>query len=148
MADKRKIMAVPEWLKQPFKEMKQYDAILGSYSNPVIRPGTKNTIEAPEKAFKTTFLLRLCMGLAAGISVFPEIPIVRTAGMKVLYLHGELSMREIEERTVAAARDIPPEKLVNFYTGKDLGVHLLKGQTQLKELLNHYQPDILALDPY
>jgi RecA-family ATPase len=146
---KRNILSVPQWLNCPFKDAKQYDAILGTPNNALIRPGTKNTIEAPEKAFKTTFLLRLCMGLSAGISVFPELPVVRSS-MRVLYLHGELSAREIEERTCSAARGIPPEKLTNFFTGKDLGANLatLAGQNAIKALVNEFNPEILALDPW
>jgi hypothetical protein len=51
--------------------------LIGTPKNPIIRPGTKNLIEAPEKGFKTTFSLRLLIGMACGYTVYPSLPVAR-----------------------------------------------------------------------
>jgi hypothetical protein len=140
------ILSAEEWMKLDLTSGDQ-DVIVGTASNPIIRPRTKNFIEAPEKAFKTTAVLRLSMGIAAGVTVFPSLP--TTQPRKVLYLHGELSAAEIKERTTAALRDFsaPP---TNFFQGRDLNAHLItkEGQEALRALVAEYRPDVLVLDPW
>lgn len=164
---KRKICTAAEWAGQPFKDAK-YEALIGSAENPIIRPGTKNFVEAPEKCFKTTLLMRLMVSLASGTTLFPSLPVVR-GPMRVLYLHGELSMREIEDRFLAAIgqktvnektqRAVPIEKLDGFFMGKHLSAHLIRnrsasktctadGQSVIEGLVKEYKPEILVLDPW
>src|SRR5207249_2115291 len=81
--------------------------IIGSPKNPIIRPGTKNLIEAPEKTFKTTFGLRLFIGIASGHTVYPSLPVARSG--RVLYIHGEMTPKELKERRDAAQTSIPLE---------------------------------------
>src|SRR5437899_333697 len=70
--------------------------LIGTPTNSIIRPGTKNIVEAPEKSFKTTMLLRLTIGMASGHTVYPSLPVARA--VRVLYIHGEMTPQEIAER--------------------------------------------------
>lgn len=67
--------------------------LIGTPANSIIRPGTKNIIEAPEKTFKTTTLLRLTIGVACGHTVFESLPVARP--VRVLYIHGEMTPRNL-----------------------------------------------------
>ena len=122
--------------------------IIGSSANPLIRVGTRNFIEAPEKAFKTTIMLRLALGMSVGATVFPELPIP-TKPRRVLYLHGELGLSEIQDRTIAAAVDLP-HPLDNLIQGRVIDAHLITpdGQKVITGLIKHYGPEVLVLDPY
>lgn len=68
--------------------------LIGTPANPIIRPGTKNLIEAPEKTFKTTFGLRQFFGMASGYTVYRSLPVARP--MRVLYIHGEMTPKELK----------------------------------------------------
>lgn len=135
-----------EWLSLPM-EVDDSRVVVGSSSQPIIRPLTKNLIEAPEKAFKTTFAMRLMLGMSTGTTVFPQLPVLRPR--RVLYVHGELSPPEIQERTRDAAQRLP-RPLNNFYQGRDLGIHLGRspGQQVLEKIVSAVKPDDLVLDPW
>jgi hypothetical protein len=68
---------------------------------------------------------------------------------RVLYLHGELSIAEIKQRTVAASIELSGP-YTNFFQGRAVEAHLLNdpGQKVLEELINEYRPDDLVLDPW
>lgn len=66
-------MSGEEWLNFDFGN-ESSDAIIGTPEKAIVRPLTKNLIEAPEKAFKTTFLLRLAVAVSTGQTVFPSLP--------------------------------------------------------------------------
>ncbi|HWW15168.1 MAG TPA: AAA family ATPase [Candidatus Dormibacteraeota bacterium] len=139
------ILSAEEWINADFSGTEQ-QVIVGTPENPLIRPGTKNFIEAPEKAFKTTMVMRLGMGMAAGQTLFPALPITRP--VKVLYLHGELSPAEIKERTVSAVQGLTVPK--TFLQGRDSNAHLItkEGQKVIRDLVALYRPDVLVLDPW
>jgi hypothetical protein len=69
-------MNMQQWIDLKLSDTEE-EVIVGSPTNPLIRPRTKNLIEAPEKSYKTTALLRLMAGLACGKTVFPALPVVR-----------------------------------------------------------------------
>jgi hypothetical protein len=139
------ILSAKEWINTDFSATEQ-QVIVGTPATPIIRPGTKNFIEAPEKAFKTTAVMRLAMGIATGQTLFPELPTSRA--VKVLYLHGELSPPEIKERTISAAQGLDVRK--NFFQGRDLNANLVtkEGQEAIRDLVAQYKPDVLVLDPW
>ena len=145
MNTKSTILTAEEWLERELTA-DESEIIIGSPSQPIIRPRTKNIILASEKAFKTTTVLRLTLGMSCGRTVIPQLPVIRPR--RVLYIHGELSPPEIRERTQAAAQGLP-RPLDNFYQGRDLDIHLGKedGQKALKRLLETYRPEDLVLDP-
>jgi len=99
-SDRRFILTLDEWSRVEFDS--DGEPILGTPKNAIVRPGTKNIVEAAEKSFKTSVLYPLALGLACGQTVYPELPVSRA--YKVLYLHGELSKREIAERQEAALK--------------------------------------------
>jgi hypothetical protein len=138
---------IEEWLDASF-DLEENEIIFGTTKQAIIRPFTKNLIEAPEKAFKTTFMLRAMIGLALGKTFFPKLPVLRSR--KVLYVHGELSPPEIQERTIASVQDLPRPLNGNFIQGRDLHIHLIEGGGQriLKNLVKTMQPDDLVLDPW
>ncbi len=121
--------------------------VFGSPTQAIVRAETKNLIVAAEKSYKTSVVLRMMLGLSAGRTVFPQLPVLRPR--KVLYVHGELSPQEIKERTRAAAVGLP-NPLGNFVQGRDLRIHLGKsdGQKPLKEIVAEIRPDDLVLDPW
>lgn len=123
------------------------DVIAGSTANPLIRARTKNFLEAPEKSFKTTLLLRWTAAAAKGASVFPSLPVLRS--LKTLYLHGELSPSEIKERFRSSIQELE-RPFPNFYQGRDLKAHLIRedGQKAIRRLVYKYQPELLVLDPW
>jgi hypothetical protein len=140
------IMTAEEWLDRNF-ELSETDIIIGSTNQAIIRPLTKNIIEGSWKSFKTTFALRLMLGLSCGETVFEKLPVLRCR--KALYVHGELSPPEIRERTQSAVVGLP-RPLDNFLEVRDLRIHLIQpqGQSQLREILDKARPDDLVLDPW
>jgi hypothetical protein len=124
------------------------DLVIGTPENAIIRPRTKNLIEAAEKSFKTTFLLRLLAGLSCGETVFPELPVV--CPRRVLYVHGELTNAEIKERTVSVANSLTSRTFGNFWQGRATKVHLIDedGREKLRGLVEEFKPDDLAIDPW
>jgi len=140
------ILSAEDWLKADFR-VKESEVLVGSIDNPLVRPQTKNLIQAPEKAFKTTFLLRLALGISTGETVFSSLPI-KTA-RKVLYLHGELAPPELKERLQEAANGLG-RPLDNFFQGRTLDANLITadGQRTIFDLGKEHQPDVLVLDPW
>lgn len=140
------ILTAEEWLKLP-PDTDEKCVVIGSASQAIVRTLTKNLIEGPEKSFKTSFMLRLALGLSCGHTVYSKLPVIRAR--KILYLHGELSPREIHERTCSAHANLP-RPLDNFFQGRDIQVHLIEpaGQARLKELIDQVKPDDLVLDPW
>lgn len=127
--------------------MPEDQIVFGSTDNVIVGTQTKNLIEAPEKAFKTTFMLRLMLALSCGKTVFPKLPVLRPR--KVLYVHGELALAQIKERTIAAGAGLP-RPLKNFTQGKDLRIHLIlaNGQRVLRDLIDEFRPEDVVLDPW
>jgi hypothetical protein len=123
------------------------DPIIGPSENPVVRSLTKNLIQAPEKAFKTTFLMRFLLGLSSGETVFLPLPVLRRR--RVLYLHGELAVSELRERLQAAANGLKGP-LDAFFQGRSLTANLVsaEGQKAVEELVLEYRPEILVFDPW
>ena len=140
------ILSAEDWLKADFS-VAESEVLVGTCENPLVRPLTKNLVQAPEKAFKTTFLMRLTMGISTGETVFPSLSVRRPR--KVLYLHGELAPAELKQRLQEAAVDLK-RPLDNFFQGKSLNANLLtsKGQNTILELGKQYEPDIVAVDPW
>lgn len=140
------IMSADQWLEADLS-VAENQVIVGTTANPIVRPLTKNLIQAPEKAFKTTFLLRLALGLSTGETVFSSLPVSRR--QRVLYLHGELSPAELKERLREAAVGLK-RPLDNFFQGRSLNASLVKqeGRTVICELGNEYKPDVLVIDPW
>jgi hypothetical protein len=140
------ILTAEQWLNLPV-DTDEKRIVLGSANQPIIRTLTKNIIEAPEKAFKTSFLLRLMLGVSCGVTVYSPLPVLRPR--KVLYIHGELSPPEIQERTRSAVVDLE-RPLENFFQVRDLQLHLIQqqGQDRLQRIIELVNPDDLVLDPW
>lgn len=141
------IYTMQDWLDLPLSTDEK-EIVIGTPENSIIRPRTKNLIEAAEKSFKTTFLLRLLGGLSCGETVFPQLHVVRPR--RVLYLHGELSNAEIKERTTSLANSLQSRTFTNFWQGRALNVHLIEesGRAELRKLIETYEPDDVAIDPW
>jgi RecA-family ATPase len=140
------ILNAEEWLKADFG-VEESHVLIGTPDNPIIRPLTKNLVEASDKSFKTTFLLRLTLAMATGTSVYPSLPVLRPR--KILYLHGELAPPELKERLRDAARDLP-RPLENFFQGRSLNASLVTpgGQEVLRQVVEIYDPEVLVIDPW
>jgi hypothetical protein len=146
MSSTPSFLTAEEWIDLSM-ETDSSQVVFGSTGQAIVRPQTKNLIQAPEKAFKTTFMLRTMLGLSAGVTVFPQLSVIKPR--RVLYVHGELSPPEIQERTRAAAIALP-RPLNNFYQGRDIAIHLGKraGQNALADLVKEYKPEDLVIDPW
>jgi hypothetical protein len=140
------ILSAEDWLKADFTA-DDSQVLIGTQKNPLVRSLTKNLIQAPEKAFKTTFLLRLALGISTGETVFSSLPV--KSPRPVLYLHGELSPAELKERLQEAAVGLR-RPLDNFFQGRSLNASLVtpEGRTAICELWNQYKPGVLVLDPW
>lgn len=145
-SNKSLIMSAEQWLEYRSEESTE-SILVGSPGQAIIRLGTKNLIEAPEKAFKTTMALRLAMGLSTGQTVFAPLPVAKPAS--VLYLHGELTPDEIKDRTRSALTGLK-RPLSNFHQGKDIDAHFIdkEGQGAIRALLQKDKPQVLVLDPW
>jgi hypothetical protein len=125
------------------------DPIFGTPDNCIVRPLTKNLILAAEKSFKTTFTMRLMLALSCGQTVFPQLPV--PVPRRVLYIHGELSPPEIQDRTRAAMEDLLGS---GFYQACNHRVNLCdaQGQEHLRDILDRQRgdlkPEVLVLDPW
>lgn len=141
-----------EWKKQPFKSQPgEEDFIVGSPKNVICWPYGKHFILAPEKSLKTTFAKRFFAGMACGITLFPQLP-VNPRKHKILYSHGELSLPELQERTLSALADLPETEdggLDGLIEGR-CGGHLIDqhGQQVLEDCLKEIEPDIWVIDPW
>jgi hypothetical protein len=140
------ILSAEDWLNTNFS-VAESEVIVGSGENPLVRPLTKNLVQAPEKAYKTTFLMRLAMGISTGETVFPSLPVMRP--QRVLYLHGELAPVELKQRLKEAAVDLK-RPLGNFFQGRSLSASLVtsQGQAIIRQLVEEYKPEILVIDPW
>ena len=140
-----RILTAEQWLSLPV-DTDEKRIVLGSPSQPIVRTLTKNLIEGPEKSFKTSFLLRLMLGVSCGVTVYSPLPVLRPR--KVLYIHGELSPPEIQERTRSAVVGLRP--LDNLFEMRDLQIHLIRtqGQDRLRRIIDKVGPDDLVLDPW
>jgi hypothetical protein len=138
-------MSAEEWLNAEFSA-KESEVLIGSPDNPLVRPLTKNLVQAPEKAFKTTFLLRLTLGLSGGETVFPSLTACRP--QRVVYLHGELNPAELKERIRDAAQGLS-RPLDQFFQGRSLTASFIteEGRQVIRELVKEYQPNVLVFDP-
>lgn len=138
------ILTAEEWRTLPTDTT---PALIGSCKHRIMRPYTKNIVLAPEKEFKTTFQLQVWVCASCGVTVFKELPVPQP--VRVLYLHGELSPPEIQERLYQAAHGLPGP-LSNFYTGREPGIHLCAapGQQRLRELVGDIKPQVLVLDSW
>jgi hypothetical protein len=144
--ERKPIMSMQDWLELDL-ESSETEAVIGTPQHPIVRPKTKNLVVAPEKSFKTTFLLRLMAGLSTGETVFPMLPIQKEH--LVLYLHGELSDPEIKERGASATVDLPGP-WTGFFQGRLLEGHLIEssGQKEIRKYVEDIKPDQVVLDPW
>lgn len=140
------ILSAEGWLKADFTA-DESEVLIGTRENALVRPLTKNLVQAAEKAFKTTFLLRLALGISTGETVFSSLPVNRPH--PVLYLHGELSPAELKERLQEAAVGLK-RPLDNFFQGRSLQASLVtdKGREAICQLGKEYKPEVLILDPW
>ncbi len=143
--------SIAEWERIDL-DTPDHGVLIGTPSNPIIRPGTKNIVEAPEKSFKTTMLLRLAIGMACGHTVYPSLPVARK--VRVLYVHGEMTPKELAERRKAACFQIPEEAMAvgrkEFIDGRCITAHLIDegGQGDIRRVVKEHNPDVLMLDPW
>ena len=139
-------MSAEEWLNADFSD-EESEVLIGSPCNALVRPLTKNLIQAPEKAYKTTLLLRLTLGLSSGETVFPSLPVCRP--QRVLYLHGELNSAELKERLRDAAQGLS-RPLDQFFQGRSLTASLVtdEGQEVIRKLVEQFHPNVFVLDPW
>ncbi len=140
------ILNTEDWFNLKFAR-EESEPIIGTSENPLIRPLTKNLIQAPEKAFKTTFLMRLSLGMASGETIFPALPVLRPH--RVMYLHGELATAELKDRLESAAKGLKGP-LDKFFQGRSLAANLItsEGQRAIEQLVEQYRPEILVLDAW
>lgn len=139
-------MSAEEWLTAEFSA-EESEMLIGTPGNAIVRPFTKNLIQALEKAYKTTFLLRMTLGLSTGETAFPSLPVCRP--QRVLYLHGELNPAELKERLRDAAEGLS-RPLDQFFQGRSLTASLVTegGRRVIRELVEKYRPNVLVLDPW
>jgi len=140
------ILSAEEWLTTDFR-VEESEILIGTPEHAIVRPLTKNLIQAPEKAYKTTFLLRLTLALSIGDTVFPSLP--ANGSHRVLYLHGELAPAELKERLQEAARELL-RPLDQFFQGRSLSASLVtdQGRGAIRELVEQYRPKVLVIDPW
>jgi hypothetical protein len=138
-------MTSEEWAAKDFSA-EETDSLIGTATNAIIRPLTKNLVLAPDKAFKTTFLMRLMASLAAGVTIFDELPVNKA--YKIVYFHAELNPTEIQQRVVASVGGVDPQG--RFVHVRDIKTHLIEesGQQFIAEMIVHYKPDVIVLDPW
>lgn len=141
-----KIYSAEEWLTRDFRT-DENQIVVGTPEQPIIRAGTKNVIEAPEKSFKTTFTLRFAAGLASGQTVYA--PLLVPKARKILYLHGELGDAEIQERTRDAVAELP-RPLTTLFEARDISMHFkqVSGQKAIEDAIKQIEPEIVVFDPY
>src|ERR1700730_16496986 len=134
------IMSAEQWLTAEFS-VEESEVLIGTTENALVRPLTKNLIQAPEKAYKTTFLLRLTLGLSSGETVFISLPVYRP--QRVLYLHGELNPAELKERLRDAAQGLS-RPLEQFFQGRSLTASLVtdEGRGVSEKLVQEYKREV------
>jgi RecA-family ATPase len=127
--------------------------LIGNETTKIIRFGTKNIVEAPEKSYKTTMLVRLMMGLSIGKTVYPQMPIPGPA--RVLYFHGEMTPAELAERRLAASRSIYGFTGHNYIEGRSVLAHFIRepGRVEIRKWCKHFKPTdglpyVIVFDPW
>ena len=129
--------------------------LVGLSDSKIIRLGTKNVVEAPEKSFKTTFLQRFMIGLASKYTVYPQMPAAQAC--RVLYVHGELTASELRERRDSAIDSIPAKILnaQNYIEGRSVKAHFVfaEGQKEIMSFVSAHRPKdgipyIVVFDPW
>lgn len=139
-------LSAEAWLQADFSTP-QDQIIVGTPTNAIIRPFTKNFVIAPDKSFKTTFSLQFTAGLSCGHTCFEQLPVLRP--MKTLYFHGELSPPEIKERIQAGVRDLDliPGNLIHI---RDIDANLLStpGREAIIREIKAESPHLIVLDPW
>jgi hypothetical protein len=140
------ILGAEDWFSLDLST-EEREPIFGTPDNVLIGRETKNLIEAPEKCFKTTFLMRLTLALSCGQTVLPELPVFKPRN--VLYIHGELNKRELQARLIDAAQELP-RPLNNFVQGRDLNAHFMEseGQAVIRKMVEDSKPEVLVIDPW
>jgi hypothetical protein len=81
------------------------------------------------------------------VTVFKELPVPQP--VRVLYLHGELSPPEIQERIIQASEGLPGS-LSNFLSGREPGLHLCAeaGKQRFREIVGDIKPEVVVLDSW
>jgi hypothetical protein len=140
------IRSAEDWLAMQFTNS-ETERLMGTADNPIVRPQTKNLIEAPDKSFKTTFTMRTALSLATGFTVFRSLPVNGTH--RTLYLHGEIAPAELQERLRQAVRDIP-RPVQEFFQGRSISASLVsdEGKNEIRRIVAEYTPKVLVLDPW
>jgi len=140
------ILSAEAWLTVDLSPQEK-EPIFGTPSMVIVGPKTKTFLEAPAKSFKTTLMMRAALGLSAGVTLFPALPVFKKR--RVLYLHGELSELEIRDRTIAAGDGLL-RPLNNFYQHRAWGAHLIDptGREEIESLVKIVQPEVLIIDSW
>ncbi len=141
----RYCMTAEEWEKRDFSK-EESESLIGTETNAIIRPLTKNLVVAGDKSFKTTFLMRLGASLASGETVFEELPVRRSC--RVLHIHAELNPAEIKQRVIASIANLDTKG--QFFPVRDTLVHLIdeEGQNTIREIVEEVKPEVVILDPW
>jgi hypothetical protein len=136
-------MSSEEWAAYDFSK-DESDSLIGTETNVIIPPRTKNLVLAADKSFKTSFLLRLMASLASGTTVYDELPVTKPC--KVVYIHSELNPVELKKRIIASVVDVDVQG--RFRNIRDIRAHLIEesGQQFIVETLAKHKPDVLVLD--
>lgn len=111
----------------------------------LMEAGTGGWLHGPPGAYKSFWLLRLCVDVAAGVDpldTWPAQPAVPT-----LYLQAEGVKRGWQKRIIAAAAEVPES--VPFHTVHDttFKVDTPKGERYFRTLMDRIQPKLVVLDP-
>lgn len=138
-------MTAEEWAAYDFSK-EESESLIGTATNAIIRPLTKNLVLAPEKAFKTTFLMRLMAGLAAGQTIYDELPVMKPC--KIVYFHAELNPAELQQRIAASVVDVDTQG--RFIHNRDIRTHLINetGRQFIAETVQQYKPEVVVFDPW
>lgn len=125
------LLTADEWLDLP--DAPEDGIVFGNDDEALIESSSKNLIEGPPKNFKTALVMSLLLRASKGETAYSQLPLYSRKPRHVLYLHGELSKRQIRKRTAAAARGMAGP-FNNFLQVRDLDAHLINnpGQTIIK----------------
>src|SRR5262249_45356904 len=119
--EKRFRMTAREWLAYD-PSQGESEPLIGTPNKVIVGPLTKNLVIAGDKSFKTTFLMRLGASLAAGKTVFDELPVHHAC--RVVHIHAELNPAELQQRVIASVSGMPDRALDEFVNVRDTRVHL------------------------
>lgn len=140
------LLTADEWIELPDEPIE--GVVFGSPDEEIIEDGSKNIVEGNPKAFKTTFVQSLLLPASKGQTSYPQMPLF-SKPRRVLYLHGEMSKRQIKKRTSCAARGLG-RPLNNFLQVRDLDAHLINsnGQTVIERYVREAAPTDIVFDPW